>query len=247
MFTPMDDSAVTSASAPATVDIECMLSHDARPSRDIRKIDATGAYLPFDCVTIIMQAHDINPFVTRTDTPSQAAIYQRLEQLLSDGRAAQLGFSPLLRSSWHVTLAGILTRSQCHSFEQYNQFVKDRVTAWTQLKQMFAMQTTHPIVRFTVRVETAPLLHLLLTPKTADDEAALTRWTNVTRAVLGAAYHTQPAWHMTLAYPFTSRLMDKDKLGKLAQSLTDLFRGVDVGVSAPKLCVSKSMNDFRPI
>ena len=243
----MDDSAAASAPPPATVDVECMLSHDARPSRDIHKIDATGAYLPFDCVTIIMYAHDINPFVTRTDTPPQAAVYERLEQLLSDGRAAQLGFSPLLRSSWHVTLAGILTRSQCASREQYNQFVKDRVTAWTQLKQTFAVQTSHPIVRFTARVETAPLLHLLLTPKCADDEAALTRWTNVTRAVLGAAYHTQPAWHMTLAYPFTSRLVDKHKLDKLAQTLTDLLRGVDVEVSAPKLCVSKSMHEFRPV
>ena len=91
-------------------------------------------------------------------------------------------------------------------------------------------------------------LGLGLQPKTKEDAAELGRLVGDTKAVLGAAWRREPAFHLSLSYHIPCRPNpDPERWRQLKEELSAMVDEQDIVVEAPVVCVSQSMLAFKRV
>ena len=217
------------------IPLSSLLSAQERPRRG--KVDGSGAILPFEGVTIIMPAVDATSF---------DSMYQRAHDCIAR-HTAEVHQAPLTGSSMHVTLASVITRLDCPTLDEYNEFVTEHHAAFEQVKWVYAHSTRR--IRFTAWVGSHPThLGLGLQPKTREDAEELRQLVRLTKSALGSAWPREPQFHLSLSYPIpSSPKPSAESWQQLKEELRVIFEEQDIVVDAPVVCVSLSMLAFQPV
>ena len=216
-------------------------SSDARPAKEIKKLDSDGNYTPFEGLTIVMQIYE-------QDLKFGERLFKDLESTVPKKAHSLLPYQ-----SYHVTLCGLVCRNHFESCQDYNNFIDEHYENLKKLQQELDQicgnsQMTYRVDTETMKKSSLSKLtgHLLV--RNNDSAELLNKCFEKCKEILKIDLRMSEA-HLSLAYPPPKgKKMNAEQRKTVQQVMDKHFDSSCVLVfERPRICFFKDMCEFIPI